>query len=110
VYELTTSLGRVPPKPWSDQNLNNGVEQIEDYLLSLVLYAAVLFAATSMMIYATKGASSLSKIIFSCSKMIMMMLPTTVLTCVTLVACFAGHADAFYVDKGLCYNRATGKK
>ncbi len=38
-----------------------------------------------------------------------MMLPTTVLTCVTLVACFAGHADAFYVDKGLCYNRATGK-
>jgi hypothetical protein len=102
-YEFKTSLDWVPPKPWSDQNLDNSAEMItEDILPSLALYA--LFAAISMMIYKTMGAKCQSKIIVFGLRMIMMVQPTNVWTCITLVACFAGHANAaqVYYERGLC--------
>jgi hypothetical protein len=78
----------------------------EDILSSLALYA--LFAAISMMIiYKTMGAKCQSKIIVFGRRMIMMVRPTTVWTCVTLLACFTGHADALiYYDEGLCLENA----
>ena len=110
--KFTTSLDRVPPKPWSDQNLDNGVDMItEDILPSLALHATVLFAAISMMICTTMGAKCRLKIIVSGRRMIMMMQPTTVWTCVTLLACFAGHADALtYYEEGICLESAYNKK
>ena len=83
------------------------------FLLSLALYATatVLFAVISVMIYTKMGAKCLSKIIVSGRRIIMMMQPTTVWTCVTLVACFAGHADAFiYYEEGLCLESAYNKQ
>jgi hypothetical protein len=102
-------LDWVPPKPWSDQNLDNGVERIKDFFLSIVQCTAGLFAAISMMIYMTKCANCLSTIIGSGRRMIMMMQPSKVLTCVTLVTCFAGHADAsrVYYERGLCLQAAA---
>jgi hypothetical protein len=80
----------------------------EDILPSLALYA--LFAAISMMIYKTMGAKCQSKIIVFGRRMIMMVQPTTVWTCVTLLACFTGHADALiYYDEGLCLKNAYNK-
>ncbi len=110
MYEFTTSLDWVPPKPWSDQNLDNGVERIKDFFLSIVQYTAGLFAAISIMIYTTMGAKCISKIIGSGRRMIMMMQPSKVLTCVSLVTCFAGHADAtsVYYERGLCLTAAAG--
>ena len=57
-----------------------------------------------------KGTKCLSKTIVSSRRMIMMMQPTTVWTCVTLVACFAGHANAaqVYYERGLCLDAAAG--
>jgi hypothetical protein len=74
----------------------------EDILPSLALYA--LFADISMMIYKTMGAKCQSKIIVFGRRMIMMVQPTTVWTCVTLLTCFAGHANAaqVYYERGLC--------
>ena len=75
----------------------------EDILPSLALYA--LFTAISMMIiYKTMGAKCQSKIIVFGRRMIMMVQPTTVWTCVTLLTCFAGHVNAaqVYYERGLC--------
>ena len=69
-------------------------EDFKGFFLSVVQYTAGLFAAISMIIYTTMGAKCISKIIGSGRRMIMMMQPSKVLTCVTLVTCFAGHADA----------------
>ena len=53
------------------------------------------------------GAKCQSKIIVFGRRMIMMVRPTTVWTCVTLLACFTGHADALiYYDEGLCLENA----
>ena len=80
----------------------------EDILPSLALYA--LFAAISMMIYKTMGAKCQSKIIVFGRRMIMMVQPTTVWTCVTLVASFAGHVNAsIYYENGLCLKSAYNK-
>jgi hypothetical protein len=41
-------------------------------------------------------------------RMIMMMQPTTILSCITMLACFAGNANALiYYPKGLCLQEAT---
>ena len=86
------------------------MERIKDFFLSVVQYTAGLFAAISMMIYTTMDAKCISKIIGSGRRMIMMMQPSKVLTCVTLVTCFAGHADAsrVYYERGLCLFAAAG--
>ena len=72
-----------------------------------MLYSAVLFAAISAMkcfnIYTTRQA----KIILPHGRMITMMQPSILLICFTLVASFAGLADAFFL-KGPCLNVGTG--
>ena len=83
------------------------VDQSKDLLRSVMLYSAVLFAAISAMkcfnIYTTRQA----KIILPHGRMTTMMQPSILLICFTLVACFAGLADAFFL-KGPCLNFGTG--
>ena len=77
-------------------------DQIEDVLQSLVLYQAMLLVAISVIsavICFIIGSIRLSKIIVSGRRMIMMK-PSAVVTCLTLVACFAGHADASVKQEG----------
>jgi hypothetical protein len=57
-----TSLDRAHPQRWTDQNIYKGVKQIEDFVLSLALYAAMLILGISTMIFTTKDANCLSKI------------------------------------------------
>ena len=85
-------------------------EDFKGFFLSILQFTAGLFAAISTMIYTTMGAKCTSKIIGSGRRMIMMMQPSKVLTCVTLVTCFAGHADAsrVYYERGLCLKTAAG--
>ena len=78
------------------------VYQLEDVLQSLVLYQAMLLVAISVIsavICFIIGSIHLSKIIVSGRRMIMMK-PSAVVTCLTLVACFAGHADASVKQEG----------
>jgi hypothetical protein len=83
------------------------VDQSKDLLWSVVLYSAVLFAAISAMkcfkIYTTRQV----KIILPHGRMITMMQPSILLICFTLVACFAGQADAFFLQ-GPCLEFGTG--
>jgi hypothetical protein len=83
------------------------VDQSKDLLWSVVLYSAVLFAAISAMkcfkIYTTRQV----KIILPHGRMITMMQPSILLICFTLVACFAGQADAFF-SQGPCLDLGTG--
>jgi hypothetical protein len=82
--------------PWLYGNMHRIVHQLEDVLQSLVLYQAMLLVAISVIsavICFILGSIRLSKIIVSGRRMITMK-PSAVLTCLTLVACFAGHADA----------------
>ena len=68
---------------------------------SALLYAAVLFAAISMMIYIIIGATRLFKN-NGCGRGMMAFQPYTVLTCFTVVASFAGRAHA-QKRKPICY-------
>ena len=93
--------------PLADGDIIQIVDRPKDDLPSLVLYA-VLFAAISVMNCFISVTTRLSKIIVSRGRMIPMMQPSILLTCFTLVACFAGHADAsFYYSEGFCLKRGT---
>jgi hypothetical protein len=91
--------------PLADKGIIQIVDQLKDVLQSLVLYAAVLFAAISAMCFII-GTTCLSKMIVSGGKM---MQPSILLSCLILVAYFAGHADAFGYAEGLCFNIANGQ-
>jgi len=91
--------------PLADKGIIQNVDQLKDVLQSLVLYAAVLFAAISAMCFII-GTTRLSKMIVSGGKM---MQPSILLSCFILVAYFAGHADAFGYAEGLCFNIANGR-
>ena len=96
--------------PLADGDIIRIVDQPKDVLQNLVLYSAVLFAAISAMTCFVIGTTRLSKIIVSRGRMITMMQPSILLICFTLVACFAGHADAsFGYAQGLCFSKATGE-
>ncbi|KAL3786068.1 hypothetical protein ACHAW5_007994 [Stephanodiscus triporus] len=95
--KIPTYLGRDTLKPSSDPNPNHIAEGIEDFLLSLALYAAVLFAVISMMIYKILGATCPSKFIVS-GRGKTAIQPSTVLTFFTAVACFSGHAHAQEIE------------
>ena len=86
------------------------VDRPKDVLPSLVLYASVLFfVAISAMNCFVTGTTRLMKSIVSRGRMALMMQPSILLTCFTLVACFAGHADAsFNYTEGFCLTRGTG--
>ncbi|KAL3799386.1 hypothetical protein ACHAW5_010388 [Stephanodiscus triporus] len=101
-YKILTYLDQDTIKPWSDPNLTHVAEGIEDFLLTLVLHAAVLFAVICMMIYKITGATCLSKIIVSVRGM-MAIQPSTLLTFFTVVACFSGHAHAKEEFEAPCY-------
>ena len=97
--------------PWLYGNMHQIVDQLEDVLQSLVLNEKMLFITISIIsavICLIIGSIRLSKTVVSGRRMIMMK-PSAVATCLTLVACFAGHADAsFNYSKGLCLERAYG--
>ncbi len=95
--------------PLADGDIIQIVDRPKDVLPSLVLYA-VLFAAIFAINCVIIGTSPLMKSIVSHGRMAIMMQPSILLTCFTLVACFAGHADAsFYYSEGLCLNVADGQ-
>jgi hypothetical protein len=101
MIELPTYLGWVP-MPWLHGNMHQIVDQLEDVLQSLVLYQAMLFVTISVVsaviCFILLGSIRLSKIIVSGQRMIMMK-PSAVVTCLILVACFAGHAGAKPTDR-----------
>ncbi len=109
VYELPPSLDLVL-MPLTDVDIIQIVDRPKDVLQFLVLYTAVLFAAIFAMNCFIIGTTRLSKIIVSRGRMIIMMQPSILLTCFTLVTCFAGHADAFGFgySNGLCLEPGTG--
>jgi hypothetical protein len=86
---------------WFDPILNHVSERIDDFLLNPLLYAAVLFAAISMMIYIIIGATRVFKN-NGYGRGMMAFQPYTVLTCFTVVASFAGRAHAAKQNP-ICY-------
>ena len=99
------------PTPLADGDNIQIVDRPKDVLPSLVLYASVLLVvAISAMNCFVTGTTRLMKIIVSHGRMVIMMQPSILLTCFTLVACFSDHADAFGFGypEGLCLNVATG--
>jgi len=86
---------------WFDPILNHVSERIDDFLSNPLLYAAVLFAAISMMIYIIIGATRLFKN-NGYGRGMMAFQPYTVLTCFTVVASFAGRAHAAE-ENPICY-------
>ena len=104
MHEFTPSLVWFPT-PLDDGEIIQIVDRPKDvFLPSLVLYASVLLVVTiSAMNCFVTGTTRLIKIIVSRGRMVIMMQPSMLLTCLTLVACFAGHADAsFNYTEGLC--------
>ena len=99
------------PTPLADGDIIQIVDRPKDVLPSFVLYASVLLVvAISAMNCFVTGTTRLMKIIVSRGRMVIMMQPSILLTCFTLVACFSGHADAFgfgYLE-GLCLETGTG--
>ena len=99
VHEFTSSLVWFPT-PLADGEIIQIVNRPKDDLPSLVLYASVLlFVAISAMNCFVTGTTRLMKIIVSRGRMAIMMQPSILLTCFTLVACFDGQVDALGYDE-----------
>ncbi len=110
VHEFTSSLVWFPT-PLTDGEIIQIVDRPKDVLPSLVIYASVLLVVTiSAMNCFVTGSTRLMKIIVSRGRMVIMMQPSMLLNCFTLVACFSGHADAFGFGypEGLCLKTGTG--
>jgi len=99
VHEFPPSLVWFPT-PLADGEIIQIVDRPKDVLPSLVLYASVLLVvAISAMNCFVTGTTRLMKIIVSRGRMVIMMQPSILLTCFTLVACFAGQVDALGYDE-----------
>ncbi len=75
-----------------------------------LVYAAIVFVATTAVIFFIIGATHLSSKIISGRRMVLLQ-PSTILAYFALVVCFAGHVDhvnaQFFYAKGKCLNEAN---
>ncbi|KAL3809195.1 hypothetical protein ACHAXA_008411, partial [Cyclostephanos tholiformis] len=100
-------LVQVPAKHWYDQSLDHAVNRIENFFLSLALSAAALFIAISVIIHTIIATNRRYKITPFCRRIIMMQ-PSTLLTCSSLVAFFTGQVNAIFISEGVCLAAAMG--